>query len=97
MVKEKTKEHGLEYVILNDDESELWEIDYDENEEQEGEDDSTATNRFFDSLPSLYLCHASIDEQLSACDITAVIRRKERDGFRDFVRIAHPSQGHSAH
>ena len=29
MVKEKTKEHGLEYVILNDDESELWEIDYD--------------------------------------------------------------------
>jgi hypothetical protein len=25
MVKEKTKEHGLEYVILNDDESELWE------------------------------------------------------------------------
>jgi hypothetical protein len=29
MVKEKAKEHGLEYVILNDDESELWEIDYD--------------------------------------------------------------------
>ena len=29
MVKEKTNEHGLEYVILNDDESELWEIDYD--------------------------------------------------------------------
>jgi hypothetical protein len=29
MVKEKTKEHGLEYVILNDDESQLWEIDYD--------------------------------------------------------------------
>jgi hypothetical protein len=31
MVKEKTKEHGSEYVILNDDdeESELWEIDYD--------------------------------------------------------------------
>jgi hypothetical protein len=29
MVKEKTKEHGLDYVILNDDESELWEIDYD--------------------------------------------------------------------
>ena len=29
MVKEKTKEHGLQYVILNDDESELWEIDYD--------------------------------------------------------------------
>jgi hypothetical protein len=29
MVKEKTKEHGLEYVILNDDEYELWEIDYD--------------------------------------------------------------------
>jgi hypothetical protein len=29
MVKEKTKEHGLEHVILNDDESELWEIDYD--------------------------------------------------------------------
>ena len=29
MVKEKTKEHALEYVILNDDESELWEIDYD--------------------------------------------------------------------
>ena len=29
MVKKKTKEHGLEYVILNDDESELWEIDYD--------------------------------------------------------------------
>jgi hypothetical protein len=29
MIKEKTKEHGLEYVILNDNESELWEIDYD--------------------------------------------------------------------
>jgi hypothetical protein len=29
MVKEKTKEHGLEYVILNDDESQPWEIDYD--------------------------------------------------------------------
>lgn len=29
MVKEKTTEHGLEYVILNNDESELWEIDYD--------------------------------------------------------------------
>jgi hypothetical protein len=29
MVNEKTKEHGLEYVILNDDESELWEINYD--------------------------------------------------------------------
>ena len=29
MVKEKTKEHGLEYVILNDDDYELWEIDYD--------------------------------------------------------------------
>ena len=29
MVKEKTKEHGLEYVILNNNESELWEIDYD--------------------------------------------------------------------
>jgi hypothetical protein len=29
MIKEKRKEHGLEYVILNDDESELWEIDYD--------------------------------------------------------------------
>ena len=29
MVKEKTKEHGSEYVILNDDDSELWEIDYD--------------------------------------------------------------------
>jgi hypothetical protein len=29
MVEETTKEHGLEYVILNDDETELWEIDYD--------------------------------------------------------------------
>ena len=29
MVKEKAKEHGLEYVILNNDESELWEINYD--------------------------------------------------------------------
>jgi hypothetical protein len=29
MVKEKTMEHGLEYVILNDDTSELWEVDYD--------------------------------------------------------------------
>jgi hypothetical protein len=29
MVKKKTKEHGLEYVILNDNESELWEINYD--------------------------------------------------------------------
>jgi hypothetical protein len=29
MIKEKAKEHGLEYVILNDDESELLEIDYD--------------------------------------------------------------------
>jgi hypothetical protein len=30
MVKEKTKERTwLEYVILNEDESQLWEIDYD--------------------------------------------------------------------
>jgi hypothetical protein len=29
MVKEKSKEHGLEYLLLNDDEDELWEIDYD--------------------------------------------------------------------
>jgi hypothetical protein len=29
VVKEKTREHGLEYVILNDDGSEVWEIDYD--------------------------------------------------------------------
>jgi hypothetical protein len=29
MVKEKAMEHGLEYVILNDDTSELWEVDYD--------------------------------------------------------------------
>jgi hypothetical protein len=29
MVKEKTKVHGLEYVIVNDNESELWEVDYD--------------------------------------------------------------------
>jgi hypothetical protein len=29
MVKKKAKKHGLEYMILNDDESELWEIDYD--------------------------------------------------------------------
>ena len=29
MIKKKRKEHGLEYEILNDDESELWEIDYD--------------------------------------------------------------------
>ena len=29
MVKEKAKEHGLEYVILNNDEPELWEINYD--------------------------------------------------------------------
>ncbi len=27
--RKKTKEHGLEHVILNDDESELWESDYD--------------------------------------------------------------------
>ena len=29
IVKEKSKEHGLEYLLLNDDEDELWEIDYD--------------------------------------------------------------------
>ena len=29
MNRKKTEEHDLEYVILNDDESELWEIDYD--------------------------------------------------------------------
>jgi hypothetical protein len=29
MVKENTMEHGLEYLILNDDTSELWEVDYD--------------------------------------------------------------------
>jgi hypothetical protein len=29
MVKEKRKEPSLEFVILNDDESEIWEIDYD--------------------------------------------------------------------
>lgn len=29
MNKEKIKEHGLEYILLNDNEDELWEIDYD--------------------------------------------------------------------
>jgi hypothetical protein len=29
MVKKKEKEHGTEYVLLNDNEHELWEIDYD--------------------------------------------------------------------
>ena len=28
MIKEKAKEHGSEYVLLNDDENQLWEIDY---------------------------------------------------------------------
>jgi hypothetical protein len=29
MIKEKAKEHGSEYVLLSDDENQLWEIDYD--------------------------------------------------------------------
>jgi hypothetical protein len=29
MSKEKIKEHGVEYILLNDKEDELWEIDYD--------------------------------------------------------------------
>ena len=43
------------------------------------------------------LCHTPIYEQFYTGDITAVIRRKERDGFCDFVRIAHPPYRHSAH
>lgn len=29
MIKEKAKEHGSEYVLLSNNENELWEIDYD--------------------------------------------------------------------
>jgi hypothetical protein len=29
MAKKKIKEHGTEYVLLNDNKNELWEIDYD--------------------------------------------------------------------
>jgi hypothetical protein len=29
MPKKKIKEHGTEYVLLNDNKNELWEIDYD--------------------------------------------------------------------
>ena len=42
------------------------------------------------------LYYTPVDEQFNTCDITAVIRGEERDGFCDFVRIAHPSQGYVA-
>jgi len=29
MVKSKNRQHGLEYIVLNNNEDELWEIDYD--------------------------------------------------------------------
>jgi hypothetical protein len=29
MVKSKNRQHGVEYIVLNNNEDELWEIDYD--------------------------------------------------------------------
>ena len=43
------------------------------------------------------LCYTSIDEQFDTGNITAVIRCEERDGFCDFVRIAHPPQRYGVH
>jgi len=40
----------------------------------------------------LDLSSAPLYEQFNTGDITAIIRREERDGFRDFVRSAHPPQ-----
>ncbi len=45
----------------------------------------------------LDLCRTPIDEQFDTGDKTAVIRREERDGFSDFVRIAQPPHRHGAH
>jgi hypothetical protein len=43
------------------------------------------------------LCHTPIDEQFDSGNITAVIRREERDGFRDFVRTSHPPHRHGGY
>src|SRR5215471_2869408 len=43
------------------------------------------------------LCYTPVYEQFNTCDVTAVIRCEERDGFCDFVRIAHPPQRYGVH
>ena len=45
----------------------------------------------------LDLCHTTIYEQFYTGDITAVIRREEQGGFRDFVRAAHPPHRYASH
>src|SRR6476646_5771311 len=42
------------------------------------------------------LCLTPIYEQFDTSDITAVIRREERDGFCHFVRTAHSPQWYGA-
>jgi hypothetical protein len=44
------------------------------------------------------LCPTPIDEQFNAGgDITAVIRREEQHGFRDFVRTSHSTHRHAGY
>ena len=45
----------------------------------------------------LDLCPTPIDEQFDAGDITAVIRREEQHGFRDFVRTSHSTHRHAGY
>jgi hypothetical protein len=51
----------------------------------------------YKKITYLDLCCTPIDEQFDAGDITAVIRREERDGFRDFVRTSHPPHRHGGY
>jgi hypothetical protein len=52
---------------------------------------------FVQKITYLDLCHTPIYEQFYTGNITAIIRSKERDGFRDFVRTSHSSQRHGGY
>ncbi len=45
----------------------------------------------------LDLCHTSIYKQFDTCNITTVIRSKERDDFSDFVRTSHTPHRYAGH
>jgi hypothetical protein len=52
---------------------------------------------FVQKIAYLDLCHTPIYEQFDTGDITAVIRREERDGFRDFVRTSNSTHRHAGY
>jgi hypothetical protein len=59
--------------------------------------DSSRILLFVQKIAYLDLSHTPIYEQFDTGNITAVVRPEEGDGFRDFVRIAHPPHRHAGH